>query len=872
MIGIVVVSHSRALADAAVALASEMTAGAGPSGRDAPVIAVAAGLDATTFGTDAAAVADAIGVADGPDGVLVFVDLGSAVLSAETALEFVEPEVRDRVVVTSAPLVEGLVAAVVLASSGAPLAEVAAEARRGLAAKQEHLGDVAESAGAITGAAERTEPEQSIELTVPNPHGLHARPAARLVALAGSYDARLTLTDLDTGRGPVDAASLSLVATLDARQGHRLRVGATGPDAAAALAAVTALAHTAFGDRLTPPGEAAPAPATTTVDRPRATTGGQLGATAVGWPGGGEGATVAGTASFAAVDAEGRGNNLPSGDEKLPRGVGLDIAIGPAIVPRAEIDLAKYTAGDPATEAARSTVATQAVTATLRSLRERTAERIGEDEAAIFDAHLALLDDPALAEDVHHAIAAGAPAPMAWSDALEALAERFDALTDPYQRARAQDVRAVRRQVLAALARPAATAEGADDVPGAGVLVVPELDATTAVTLDAAVVRGVATRAGGATGHGVLVARTRGIPVIADVGSVPVADGQLVAFDARAGRFVVEPDAATVAELGRLRERRAAEWKAAVAEAHEPAATTDGQRIRVLANVGSIEEARAAAALGAEGAGLVRTEVLFGDRAEAPTAEEQAAAYLEIADAFGGRPVTIRTWDAGGDKPLRFLPQGAEPNPFLGERGLRAFRRRPELLRVQLDAICRAARRAVVHVMFPMVTAPEELEWARRELAAFEPPAGLRVGMMVEVPAAALRIERFAVDFVSIGTNDLTQYTVAADRGNAAVAGLADALDPAVLALVRRVTAHVPDVAVCGDLASDPEAAALLAGLGVRELSAMAPQVPLVKARLRTTDLAAATALADRSLELPGAAQVRGLLRAATTGPRRRTE
>jgi phosphocarrier protein FPr len=863
VIGIVVVSHSRALADAAVALASEMTAGAGTSGgREAPVVAVAAGLDATTFGTDAAAVADAIGVADGPDGVLVFVDLGSALLSAETALEFVEPEVRGRVLVTSAPLVEGLMAAVVLASTGAPLAGVAAEARRSLAAKQEHLDD-ATAAGAVADAATagaagdaapadhvaaagaRTEPEQSVVVTVPNPHGLHARPAARLVALARSYDARLTLTDLDTGRGPVDAASLSLVATLDARQGHRLRVTAAGPDATAALAAVTALAQNAFGD----------------------------GATV--------GETAAGSAGSAAVDARGRGNSLPPGDERMPRGIGLDIAIGPAIVPDAEIDLTHYAASDPETEAARSAAATESATARSRSLRARTAERIGVDEAAIFDAHLALLDDPALSEDVRHAIAAGASAPRAWSDALDALATRFDALTDPYQRARAQDVRAVRRQVLTALARPeaiaeqvepttpnryGAPAEGVDDVSGAGVLVVPELDAAMAATLDAALVRGVATRAGGATGHGVLVARARGIPVITDVGDVPVVAGQLVAFDARAGRFVVEPDAATVAELGRLRERRATEWKAAVAAAHEPAATTDGQRIRVLATVGSVEEARAAAALGAEGAGLVRTEVLFGDRAGAPSAEEQAAAYLAIADAFGGGPVTIRTWDAGGDKPLRFLPQAAEPNPFLGERGLRVFRRRPELLRVQLDAICRAARRAVVHVMFPMVTAPEELEWARRELAAFDPPAGLRVGMMVEVPAAAVRIERFAVDFVSIGTNDLTQYTVAADRGNAAVAGLADALDPAVLALVRRVTAHVADVAVCGDLASDPEAAALLAGLGVRELSAMAPQVPLVKARLRTTALAAATALADRSLELPGAAAVRELLRAATTG------
>ena len=238
MIGLVVVSHSRALAEAAVALAQEMVTAGGP------VIAVAAGLDETTFGTDATAVAEAIGTADSPDGVLVLLDLGSALLSTELALEFLEPDVQERVLVTSAPLVEGLVAAVVLAATGAPLDAVADEARQGLTAKQQHLGDVP----AVVEQSAPDIPEQTVELVVPNPHGLHARPAARLVALARSYDARLTLTNLDTGRGPVNAASLSLVATLDARQGHRVRAGASGPDAAAALAAVEELARTGFGD------------------------------------------------------------------------------------------------------------------------------------------------------------------------------------------------------------------------------------------------------------------------------------------------------------------------------------------------------------------------------------------------------------------------------------------------------------------------------------------------------------------------------------------------------------------------------------------------------------------------------------------------
>jgi phosphocarrier protein FPr len=246
--------------------------------------------------------------------------------------------------------------------------------------------------------------------------------------------------------------------------------------------------------------------------------------------------------------------------------------------------------------------------------------------------------------------------------------------------------------------------------------------------------------------------------------------------------------------------------------------------------------------------------------------DEQVAAFREIAAALDGKPITIRTWDIGGDKPLPFLPQEPEANPFLGERGLRVFRRRPELLRDQLTAICQVARETPVQVMFPMVTTADEVAWARAELAAIGPSsAGVKVGIMVEVPAAALRINTLAagLDFVSIGTNDLTQYTTAADRGNSAVAALADGLDPAVLQLIDRVVHGVPpgvEVAVCGDLASDPEAAVLLAGLGIHELSAVGPQVPLVKARLRRIDVAAAAKVASRALTLPSAPAVRALL------------
>jgi multiphosphoryl transfer protein len=788
VIGIVVVSHSRALAEAAVGLASEMVAEG-----DRPVIAVAAGLDETTFGTDAAAVAEAIGVADSADGVLVLLDLGSAVLSAEMALEFVDPEVAERVKLSSAPLVEGLVAAVVTASTGAPLDAVLEEASRGLAGKQDHLGDGPVVTQAVVAS------DTFVEVAVGNEHGLHARPAAKVVGLARQFDAQVTLTNLTTGRGPVDAGSLSMVATLNAQQGHRLRVGASGPDAAEALAAISALAGRDFDDA--PPVQTA---------RP-----------SIG-----------------------------------KSGSGLDVAIGPAIVMDEEVSLSGYQAGDVEVERERAKDARRTAAEQLTELRDQTAKTVGAAEAAIFDAQLALLDDAVLLDSVFGEIAAKKSAAEAWKLAMDALASNFEGLDDPYQRERAQDVRSIRDRVLRALVGAVETAPA-----DAGLLVVRELDAATAAGLDAERIAGIAVRAAGTTGHGVIVARSRGIPLITGIGDVAVPAGAMVGFDARSGSFVVGPDENVFRTA--IRERTA-EREAALAEAERPAVTVDGQTIAVFANVGSVQDA--VDARGADGSGLVRTEVLFGDRRVAPTVEEQVEAFRAIAAAFGGKPITIRTWDIGGDKPLPFLPQEKEANPFLGERGIRVFRRRPELLRDQLRAICQVALETPVQVMFPMVTTAEEVAWALAELADIGSSGwGVKVGIMVEVPAAALRISSLAegLDFVSIGTNDLTQYTTAADRGNSAVASLADGLDPAVLQLIDHVVRGVPtgvEVAVCGDLASDPDAAVLLAGLGIHELSAVGPQVSLIKARLRRTTLTDAAKTATHALTLASATAVRELL------------
>ena len=337
-----------------------------------------------------------------------------------------------------------------------------------------------------------------------------------------------------------------------------------------------------------------------------------------------------------------------------------------------------------------------------------------------------------------------------------------------------------------------------------------------------------------------------------------IPDGTPLILDGEAGIVDVDPGEEAVAEQKARREAAAEARSVLLARAAEPGALRGGRRVEVFANVGSPAEARAAVEQGAEGVGLLRTEFLFLDRATPPDEDEQVAVLREVARALDGRPVIVRTLDAGADKPLPFLRQAAEDNPFLGLRGIRLSLAEPALLRTQLRAIVRVAEEHPLKVMFPMVATCQELLAARAALDAARTELGsrapLEVGVMVEVPALALQAAQVApdVDFFSIGTNDLAQYTMAAERGNAALAGLLERSLSPVLALVAQVIAaaeaHGRWVGVCGELAGEPEAAVLLAGLGVRELSMAASRIPAVKAALREADPEAAAAAARRAL------------------------
>ena len=413
-----------------------------------------------------------------------------------------------------------------------------------------------------------------------------------------------------------------------------------------------------------------------------------------------------------------------------------------------------------------------------------------------------------------------------------------------------------------------------------GIVVAPDLAPSEVAALGGSSVAGIALAAGGPTSHAAILARALGLPAVAGAGDalLAVPDGTSLVLDGDAGTVTVAPPPEAVAAIERRRERQTRDAAAARQEAVGPAVTLDGGAVRVEANISGPEDVPAALAAGADGVGLLRTEFLFLSAAAMPGEDEQAAAYAAVADALGGRPLTVRTLDAGADKPLPYLALPLEANPFLGVRGLRLGLARPEQLRCQLRAVLRVAASHDVRVMFPMVATVDELRRARGLLDearasllddGFAVPSRLEVGVMLEVPSAALLAEKMAplVDFFSVGTNDLTQYTLAAERGNAGVAGLADPLHPAVLQLIRRTAlaaaAEGRRLAVCGEVAGDRLAVPLLLGLGATELSMNAVAIPAAKQAVRLTDAVRATDLAEEALSQESAADVRRLLAAA---------
>ncbi len=548
----------------------------------------------------------------------------------------------------------------------------------------------------------------------------------------------------------------------------------------------------------------------------------------------------------------------------IPASAGL--AAGPAHRLDEQLGLPEERPSEgPEAERRRLEAAREAARSAIARDRDEVAHRGAAAESGIFTAHLALLDDEALVTAAQAMIDAGASAQSAWYDACRQTAAGLRALDDELLAERAADVEDVGRRVLAALA-------GREAHPGPqaeGVLVVDELTPAQAAALDVEHVRGIATARGTATAHAAILARALGIPATVGLGRsvLAIPERTLVLLDGDEGTVLVAPGEQALQRARAARALADERRRGALEHTREPAAMRDGTLIEVAANLGGAGGAKAAVELGADGVGLLRTEFLFLDRPEIPSEDEQAQTIETIAGELGGRPLIVRTLDVGADKPLPALPMPAEQNPFLGRRGLRLSLEHPQLLDTQLRAVLRVAARHPVKLMFPMVATVAELDAALAAVAQARAATGvdapMEVGIMVEVPAAALEAEQLArsADFFSIGTNDLTQYTMAAERGNELVGNLLTGPQPAVLRLigatVAGASAHGRWVGVCGELAGDPAAALLLVGLGVRELSMAPPLVPDVKAALRSVALEDAQDAARRALGARDSVQAR---------------
>ncbi|HWW60554.1 MAG TPA: phosphoenolpyruvate--protein phosphotransferase, partial [Thermoanaerobaculia bacterium] len=484
----------------------------------------------------------------------------------------------------------------------------------------------------------------------------------------------------------------------------------------------------------------------------------------------------------------------------------------------------------------------------------------------VLEAHLSFIDDPELLQHAEASIARGKSAGHAWNAAVEQSAKTLHAIGDPRVAERAADLRDLSAQVLRALAGETPLL----DPPAGSILIGEELLPSQLVSLQPGRIAGFCTAAGGPTSHVALLAAAMNLPALVAAGPqvLQIAEGTPLVLDADRGVLHIAPDAATVKAADDARARRGSQRIAAKAAAHSECRLASGERIEIFANVGALADAREAMEQGAEGCGLLRTELLFLDRDTPPDIEQQTETYQSIVSAFAGCPVVIRTLDAGSDKPLRYLPLPREENPALGVRGVRASLRNRELLRDQLHAILRIEPLAACRILLPMITDVAEVRSARaildelcERLGCAAPP----LGVMIETPASALLAGALAevADFFSIGSNDLSQYTLAMDRGHAELAAQLDALHPAVLRLIRisadAARAARRPIAVCGGLASDPLAAPLLVGLGVDELSAVPSVIPELKARLRAIRLDDCRALAEQALAAPSAAAVRAL-------------
>jgi multiphosphoryl transfer protein len=824
MVGLVLVSHSRSLAEAVGNLVRRAV------NADLQLACSGGvGEDRAELGTDALAIQEAINTVYSHDGVLVLMDMGSAILSAETAKELLNPEQQEKVRLTSAPLVEGGIAAAVQAQLGASLDEVTNAALQSLLPKQDQVQDVPPSPPAAPPAPDLSTYE-ILDVTIQNPHGLHLRPAALLIKTLSGFPAEVLIENRTAGRGPILARSLVDVTRLQIHEGDCVRFSISSADPKPVIDSIRSLVEDQFGESAQPvlPNEANGAP-----------------------------------------------------DLSRPFGVSRGIAIGhPLLLETIVAPVPTYTvetAPDIAREVAKLRSAIAAAMAEFDRRIDRIKASLPRHELEIFGAQRMIFADPTILKEVQAKIQElHLNAAAAWHEILARYAADQEKADDPYLRARAADFREVERTVLVSLIDEK-KGSALPDQPFADptILICEELTPTLVEQFRRLSIAGVIQLGGGTTSHGAILARALGLPAIGGARKrlEPLRTAQRVAISGSDGALWIDPASDVLADLLGRQQFERSESQRALEESQKPAITKDGITVQVGGNAGSAKDISSARTNGAEFIGLFRSEFLFQDFDEEPDEDQQLAVYQEALAPGDFFPVTVRLLDVGGDKPLKFLPQPKEANPFLGVRGIRLLMANPRFFRTHLRAILRLADSFRVRLLIPMITDVSEILATKRlltEIAGELKKANvphrwpIPTGAMIETPSAGLLIDQLLphVDFVSIGTNDLTQYVLCAERGSASLSAFSDSLHPAVLRMCEQVIRAAQErgtkASICGEIASDPEAVPILLGLGLRELSITGAAIPATKLLIRKLAISAIAAqLNSKRLSFEGPSDVR---------------
>ena len=861
-VGLVIVSHSAQLAEGVAELAGQMSQGKTP-------IAAAGGTVNDVIGTSVDRIVAAIQSVEGPDGVLVLLDLGSAILSTEMALEMLDEDRRGRVRISFAPMVEGAVTAALEASLGRTLAQVQQAAEKTASTEQLQLlkpltqGDdtIAQNLEMSEAVATGADTPLEVALVLTNPTGLHARPASLFVQTADRFQANVRAS----GHGrESDATSIIGILSLGLRQGDTLTLRAGGTEAKAAIEALSELVRANFYE--TAPTDEAQVPIL----------------------------SAGGNKSGPDMITPRSSENASQRPGEPWRGIttSMGVAVGPAFLYTSEaislgaVEPQSISSDQVTSEQKRLHEVLNSAAQELRSLATSLQSSIGQAHAAIFDAQALMLNDPALLESTSRMIQVEqVDAASALARTGESYASTLETLDDPLLAARATDVRDAVSRAIAKLGRQAVPSQVLHPLDRPSIIIAGDLTPSDTAQLRPEFVLGIATVQGGFTAHAAILARALGIPAIAGLNEAAlqvIHVGDELGLDADQALLYLQPSPEIRDPLiHRLAEqqRQQAAFKASLNRL--PAIIFNGRHIHLMANVGSEAEAEAARQWGAQGVGLLRTEFLFARTPTLPGEDEQRQLYAKVFRAFNGdastqgKPLVVRTLDAGADKPMpalnSILGQVVEANPALGLRGIRIHLAHPHLLEQQISALLLAAADTgtQLRIMFPMITTVEEVQLARSIFdRAYEGlknrpvnvPAHVPVGIMVEVPAAAVMARELAelADFFSIGANDLLQYTLACDRTNVSVSGLYNAMQPAVLRLIYQVAqagrqAGKP-VAVCGEIASDVRLAPILVALGVDELSMTPTALPRVRDAINR--IQNPSGLAERILQIKTVAEV----------------